>query len=193
MTASGGRDVRLLRAVVATVVVIGLGGSAHSMGGGVGLTPVAALVVAAVVGPLVWTITRTRTTVPRMLVATAAGQVVTHLMLVAMAPSSTGTATAVHAHDSLPLATAAGPMPMDLHLSASMVLAHALATLLAGLLLTLGADVARRALRGLAAPVTMVRLAAPRRPRVLVGVLPQPLDGRVVGPLGGRAPPSQAC
>lgn len=184
---------RLLRAVVATVVVVGLGGSAHSMGGGAGLAPIAALVVAVVVGPLVWVITRRRTTVPRMLLATAAGQVVTHLMLVAMAPSSTGTATAVHVHGSLPLATAAAPMQVGLHLSASMVLAHALATLLAGLLLTLGADVARSALRGLAAPVTMVRLVVPRRATVLAGVLLQPLDGRVVGPLGGRAPPSQAC
>lgn len=193
MTASGGRDVRLLRAVVATVVVIGLGGSAHSMGGGVGLAPIAALVVAAVVGPLVWSITRRRTTVTRMLLATASGQLVTHLMLVAMAPSSTGTATAAHAHGSLPLATTAGPVPVDLHLSAPMVLAHALATLLAGLLLTLGADVVRSALRGLLAFATVVRLDAPRRARVLVGLLLQPLDGRVVGPVGGRAPPAQAC
>lgn len=193
VTENRGRDVRLLRAVVATVVVIGLAASAHGMGGGAGLTPIAALVLAVVVGPLVWALTRTRTSVPRMLAATAAGQALTHLLLVAMAPSSSGTAVHVHAHDALSATSAGAPASTGLHLTVPMLLAHAGATVLTGLLVTRGADVVRTALRGVLEVVAAVHPAVSHRATVLVDALVLPLDGRVVGPLGGRAPPPQAC
>lgn len=185
---------RLLRAVVATVVVIGLAASAHSLGGGASLTPVAALVLATLVGPLVWALTRTRTSLPRMLTATLAGQVVTHVLLAGMAPAATGTAARAHVHEGVSLASAAEPTAHTaLHLGPSMVLAHVVATLVAGLLLTLGADVVGAVLRGVLAVVRTLPAMPRRAVAALVDALVRPRDGRVVGPLGGRAPPPQAC
>lgn len=185
---------RQLRAAVATLVVVGLGGSAHAMGGGPALRPLPAVVLLLLVGPLVWLTVRTRTSLPRMVLAVGAGQVVTHLALVAMAPSQGGTALGAHGHvHGAVAATGNGPsLPAGLHLTGSMLAAHLLATVLAGLLLTLGEDVVRAVV---ARMFTVLRV-----PHVLVTLAPLPgvgpvrrLAGRTVRPVGGRAPPLRTC
>ena len=188
---SAGDGVRTLRAVVATLVVIGFGATAHQMGGGAPLQPIPALVVAALVGPIVWMCVRRRTSLPRMVAATAVGQVVTHLTLGGMAPTAGGGASRLHLHEVM------APMPLmptstssPLALTSSMLVAHAVATLVVSLLLTAGVDVIRAMAR---------RVGGRER---VPGVVVQPwqdagvhggvrvLDGRVVGPVGGRAPPA---
>ncbi|GAA4404660.1 hypothetical protein GCM10023168_17600 [Fodinibacter luteus] len=183
---------RMLRATVATLVVIGLGHSAHTLGGGAGPQPLAVTVLALLVAPLVWAVVRGRATASRMVLAMAAGQLVTHAALVAMAPGS-GTAAAAHLHGDAALVVAAPPaggadLTAALHLTPGMLLAHALATVLAAVLLSHGEDAVRAAVRQLLPdrpPVgTMVGrrpLAPPARPAVLTG--------RAVGPVGGRGPP----
>ena len=73
-----------------------------------------------------------------------------------------------------------------------MLVAHAVATALAAIILTAGDDVARAATRRL--------LTAPPWPTVTVGHLTLPVEpalgslaGRDVRPVGGRAPPLRAC
>jgi hypothetical protein len=186
------RGVRLLRAVLATLVVIGLASSAHQAGGGPSLRAVPALVLAAVVGPLVWAIVRRHASMPRMALAAAAGQVVTHVLLAGMAPNSGGTASAVHLHDTLS-PHLQGPAPtMTSHASGSMLVAHAVATVLAALVLTAGDDVARTAVRrlltGTSSPtVVLSRLVLP------VEWTLRPVSGRELRPFGGRAPPTSCC
>ncbi len=189
---SGGRATRQLRAAVATLVVVGLGGSAHAMGGGSALRPVPAVVLLLLVGPLVWLVVRSRTSLPRMVLAVGAGQLVTHLALMAMAPSQGGSAVTAHVHGAL-AATGNGPsLPTALHLTGSMLAAHLVATVLASLLLTLGEDVVRavvaRLVAVLAAAPVLVTL------RTVPAVAPvRRVAGRTVRPVGGRAPPLPAC
>ena len=183
---------RLLRAVVATLVVIGLGSSAHQAGGGPSPQAIPVLVLAVVVGPLVWVIVRSRASVPRMALATALGQVVTHVLLAGMSPTAGGTATGLHVHETLS-PHVAGPSPtMTSHPAWSMLVAHAVATVLAAMILTAGDDVVRAATRRL--------LTAPTWPTVTVGRLALPVEsalgslaGREMRPVGGRAPPLHAC
>lgn len=182
---------RMLRAAVATLVVIGLGHTAHTLGGGTGPQPLAVVVLAALVAPVVWAVVRRRTTAARTVLAMAAGQLVAHVALVAMAPVR-GAAAAAHVHGdaALPASTSAGAADLatTLHLTPAMVAAHVLATVLAAVVLSHGEDAVRAAVRILlpGRPATVVtggrRLLAPV-PRVAV------LTGRAVRPVGGRGPP----
>ena len=63
----------MLRALVATLVVVGFGGWAHQMGGGAPLRLIPAVVLTLLVGPVVCLCVRRRSSVPRMLVATSLG------------------------------------------------------------------------------------------------------------------------
>ena len=62
-------DARMLRALIATLVVIGLGHTAHSLGGATGPQPLAVGVLAALVGPLVWALVRRGASATRLGVA----------------------------------------------------------------------------------------------------------------------------
>ncbi len=193
VTGSGGRAVRQLRAAVATLVVVGLGASAHSVGGGSSLQLVPATVLTLLVAPLVWILLRSRTSLPRMVLAIGSGQVVTHVTLAAMAPATGGTATPAHAHGAVALSAAGPDLPAALHLSGPMLLAHLAATVLAGVLLTRGEDVVRVVARWFctripAAPVLGVTAV----PTVVVG-RSRGFSGRAVRPVGGRGPPLHTC
>ena len=170
VSASTGVQVRMLRALVATLVAVGFGGWAHEMGGGEPLRLIPA--------------------VPRMLVATSLGQVVAHLALTGMAPRTGGSAVRLHLHE------VAAPLPLlptegssALSVTGTMLLAHAVATVVASLLLTVGADVVRAVVRRL---VVLATLSVPVThgipARTVTSWMPV-LRGRVVAPLGGRAPP----
>ncbi len=190
MTAAGD-GVRTLRAAVATLVVIGLGATAHQMGGGAPLQPIPAVVLAVLVGPMVWLCVRRKTSLVRMTAATALGQLVTHLTLAGMAPTPGGGAGRLHLHEAM------APMPLlptstssPLSLTSSMLLAHAVASLVASVLLTVGVDAIRAVARwvrgGERVPGVAVQVSRVARVDGVVRVL----DGRVVGPVGGRAPPA---
>lgn len=197
MTGSQERAARILRATVATLLVIGLGHTAHSLGGGSGPQPVAVVVLAALVAPVVWALVRRRASAPRMALAMGAGQLVTHLSLVAMAPGR-GAATAPHVHgapavtasDAVASASAAGTgLAATLHLTPGMVAAHALATVLAAVVLSRGADAVRAVVRALlpahprTTDVAGIPCPAATMPALLVPT------GRAVRPVGGRGPP----
>ena len=182
---------RQLRAAVATLVVVGLGASGHVVAGGAALQPVAAAVLVLVVAPPVWLLLRSRTSMPRMVLAIAAGQALTHLALAAMAPSTGGAEVAVHVHGA-GLSSTGSVAPSALHLSSSMLLAHLAATALAAVLLTRGADGLRAVARWLlpAVPATPVPL---RTCRTVAEADTRGLTGRAVRPVGGRGPPLHAC
>ncbi len=183
---------RQLRAVVATLVTVALGSSAHTMGGGSPLQPLSAAVLIVLVWPPVWFLLRARTSVVRLVLATAAGQVVTHLALVGMAPSPAGGAVAHHAHGGSVAAVAGSAQPMSLHATGTMVLAHALATVLASWLLAVGEDVVCAVARLVVRALRPTTPASP--PRIGAGDAPvRRLSGRSPRPLGGRAPPLFAC
>ncbi len=183
---------RRLRAVVATLVVVALGASAHGMSGGPALKPVSAAVLLVLVGPLVWLVLRARTSVARMVLAIAAGQVVTHLALVGMTPSPGHAVPAHHVHDASAVVAIGSTPPLALHLTGPMVLAHVLATVVASLLLAVGEDVVRAVVRRL---VVVLRTATvPATVRVRLGAAPvRRLAGRRTRPVGGRAPPLRTC
>ncbi|QKE85552.1 hypothetical protein [Arthrobacter sp. NEB 688] len=188
-TRAAGDGVRLMRALVATLVVIGLGAAAHAMAGGAPLQPVPVVVLLVVVAPVVHLVVRRRTSLARMVLATALGQLLTHLLLTAMTPAAAGTGRRLHAHEAVAMAMPTTGSASASSLTGGMLAAHAVATLLAAVLLTRGAD----ALELLA--LALLRLARPASPGT--GPLGRPVDlvevrvpdGRVVGPLGGRAPP----
>jgi hypothetical protein len=190
VSASTGVQVRMLRALVATLVAVGFGGWAHEMGGGEPLRLIPAVVLTLLVGPVVCLCVRRRSSVPRMLVATSLGQVVAHLALTGMAPRTGGWAVRLHLHE------VAAPLPLlptegssALSVTGTMLLAHAVATVVASLLLTVGADVVRAVVRRL---VVLATLSVPVThgipARTVTSWMPV-LRGRVVAPLGGRAPP----
>lgn len=191
----GAQLVRLLRAVVATLVVIGLGSAAHQMAGGAPLQPIPLVILFVLVGPLVWSVVRSRTSVPRMMLATVLGQAATHLLLAGMSATAGGTASAPHVHDALSMHPVGSsmPMPMTLHLTWSMLVAHGVATVVAASLLTAGDDVVRATVRRLLVPLppsaTVEGPCLVARVESAVGSL----VGRSVCPLGGRAPPQRAC
>ena len=187
VSASTGVQVRMLRALVATLVAVGFGGWAHEMGGGEPLRLIPAVVLTLLVGPVVCLCVRRRSSVPRMLVATSLGQVVAHLALTGMAPRTGGSAVRLHLHE------VAAPLPLlptegssALSVTGTMLLAHAVATVVASLLLTVGADVVVRRLVVLATLSVPVTHGIPAR--TVTSWMPV-LRGRVVAPLGGRAPP----
>ncbi len=183
---------RRLRAVVATLVVVALGASAHGMGGGPALNPMSAAVLLVLVGPLVWFVLRARTSVARMVLAVAAGQVVTHLALVGMAPSPGHAVPAHHVHDPSAAVVLGSAQPLALHITGPMVLAHVLATVAASLLLAVGEDVVRAVVRRLVAVLSTATV--PDTVRVRLGMAPvRRLAGRLMRPVGGRAPPLRTC
>ena len=191
VTASAGDVTRILRAAVATLVIVGVGATAHQLGGGAPLRLVPAVVVAILVGPVVWVCVRRKTSLPRMLAATALGQAVTHLALAGMVPTPGAGASALHVHDPMaPMPLMTPSMSSSLSLTSSMLLAHALATLVASVLLTAGVDVIRAVVRHVTVPQRLPRVAVEVTQGAPVHVLVRVLDGRVVGPVGGRAPPA---
>ena len=127
-----------------------------------------------------------------MALATALGQVVTHVLLAGMSSTAGGAATGLHVHETLS-PHVAGTSPTTTSPPAwSMVVAHTVATVLAAMILTAGDDVVRGATRDF--------LTALTRPTVTVGRLALPVEpalvspaGRAVRPVGGRAPPLHAC
>lgn len=184
---------RGLRAVVATLVIVGLGSVAHTAAGGPVLRPFPAVVLLALVGPLVWLVVSVRTSFPRMMVATSTGQVVAHLALVGMQPSTSGTAVVTgHLHHAVGVPAGTASPPMALHVSGSMLLAHVVATVLASVLLSVGEDVVRAVVALL---VAVLRPAGtPATARIRPGEAPGlRLAGRSLRPVGGRAPPLHAC
>ena len=183
---------RQLRAAVATLLVVGLGASAHAVGGGTPLRLVPATVLVVVVAPLVWLLLRSRTSLPRMVVAIAAGQVVTHVTLAAMAPTTGGSATAAHVHGAVALSSAGSTAPAAVHLTGSMLLAHLAATLVAGVLLTRGEDVVRAVVRWLLTEVSAAPVPGTTA-RAVVDGSPLGLTHRLVRPVGGRGPPLHLC
>lgn len=207
-------DARMLRALVATLVVIALGHTAHSLGGGAGPQPLAVGVLAALVGPLVWALVRRGASAPRLGVAMGAGQVLTHLTLVAMAPG-TGTSTVAHVHGASGLTTSdavasAGAavtsaavtsaavasteatstgLLASLHVTPGMLAAHAIATVLAAVLLSGGEDAVRAVMRALLPlPLSPGFAHGIRRLPVEATVLTTPTS-RALRPVGGRGPP----
>ncbi|QIM21892.1 hypothetical protein G7075_13435 [Phycicoccus sp. HDW14] len=182
----------MLRATVATLVVIGLGATAHEMAGGGSLQVVPALILAVLVGPLVWLVVRGRTSLPRMLLATGAGQGVTHLVLAGMAPSTGGAAPRLHVHEAMaPMFSTTGAPGPSVSAHGSMLVAHVVATLVASVLLTRGADVVRSLARRLLLPVSGSVPVPHPGPLPVAPVEVRIPDGRRVGPVGGRAPPLQ--
>lgn len=197
VTGSQERVARMLRATVATLVVIGLGHTAHALGGGSGPQPLAVVVLAALVAPIVWALVRRRATAPRLALAMGAGQLVTHLALVAMAPGQ-GSTSAPHVHgasalttsDAVAFASATGTtVAATLHLTPGMIAAHALATVVAAVVLSRGGDAVRAVVRALLP--THPRTAAVAGIRGLVAPISALLapTSRAVRPVGGRAPP----
>ncbi|MGG5258103.1 hypothetical protein [Phycicoccus avicenniae] len=187
-TFSAGEGVRLLRAVVATLVVVGLGAVAHEMGGGAPLSVLPAVILTVLVGPLVWVTVRRRTSLARMLLATALGQVLVHVALVGMTPGAGGVAPRPHLHDAMPAMAQVPATSTGTTLTGSMLLAHAVATVVASLLLTRGADLVAAVVRLLVVPVAAHVSPVPGRAPV-AHVLVRVPDGRSIGALGGRAPP----
>lgn len=190
MTGSPEGAARILRVAVATLVVIGLGHASHALGGGTGPQPLAVVVLAALVAPLVWALVRLRASAARLAVAMGLGQVLTHLALVAMAPEQ-GVAAAAHVHGAVALssADAATGLTATLHLTPGMLAAHALATVLAAVLLSRGEDAVRAVVRALLPqPLSPGFAHGIRRLAVGAGALTTPTS-RALRPLGGRGPP----
>lgn len=184
--------VRELRAAVATLLVVGLGAFAHTVAGGAPLQLVPAAVLVVVVGPLVWLLLRSRTSLPRMVVAIAVGQVVTHVTLAAMAPSTGGSATTAHVHGAVALSSEGSAALAGVHLTAPMLVAHLAATLVAGVLLTRGEDVLRAVVRWMLTEAFAAQVPATTA-RVVVDGGPPVLTDRSVRPVGGRGPPLHSC
>lgn len=196
MTDPSARLLRVLRAVVATMVVVESGSLAHEAAGGPATQPIPLLVVGVLIGPLMWCARGSCASIPRILVTTAVGQVITHLLLQAMAPTGVGIATARHVHGALlvhPPAASYDPAPSvatTSHLSWAMILSHAVATIVVTALLAAGQELIRAIPRLLSLP--RVVLTSEQRSAV-VERREYRLTGRSVRPLGGRAPPLRVC
>ncbi|GGL40475.1 hypothetical protein GCM10012283_23780 [Phycicoccus endophyticus] len=183
---------RLLRAAVATLSVLGISAAAHQVGGGEAPGAVAMGVLALLVGPPTWLATGRRLTAPALFALLAAAQGAVHVGLATMMPGH-GSAAHVHVHGALPggLATGASApehvMPMT-QLDPPMLLAHVVATLVLALLLARAEDALWRVVSAL-----LPRITSPARvpglPRLTVPATAPARATRPVRPLGGRAPP----
>lgn len=189
MLETGRGALRVARAAVATLLVLGLGTSAHTLGGGAAPGLMASVVLALLVGPVAWWCTRRRLDAPRLLALLGGAQAAVHLTLSAMAPV-TGTAVAGHVHGGLPPGLAAdasvaghGHLP-----GGSMLLAHLAATVLAALLLARAEGVLWQVV-SLLLPRLPTRVRVPAQVRTAVAPVLAVLAGRTPRPLGGRAPP----
>ncbi len=190
--------VRLLRAALATMVVIGLASGAHALGGGSAPTPLALAVLGTALAPALWWVSAGELTTSRLIALLAGTQVVVHGALMAMAPGH-GTSSAAPMHGGASLGSSGDPMatahltPMAMaHLTPMMLALHAAATVATAVVLS-------RAERVLWWVVSLVR---PRLGRRFVGVVgsrvapERPLlllPFRRTRPLGGRAPPLLAA
>ncbi len=197
VTDPSARLLRVLRAVVATMVVVESGSLAHEAAGGPPTQPIPLLVVGPLIGPLMWCARGSCASIPRILVTTAVGQVITHLLLEAMAPSGGGIGTAQHMHGSVlvhPLAATtyatAPATAMTGHLSSAMILSHAVATIVVTALLAAGQELMRAIPRLLSLPRLV--LEDTHRSAVAERAESEPTS-RSVRPLGGRAPPLRVC
>lgn len=156
----------MLRALVATLVVVGFGGWAHQMGGGAPLRLIPAVVLTLLVGPVVclragadgracracWWRPHSVRSMP-----TSA--------LTGMTPRTGGSAVRLHLHE------VAAPLPLlptegssALSVTSTMLLTHIVASVVASLLLTVGADVVRAVARRLVVVATL-RVPVTRHPR----------------------------
>ncbi len=189
MLQTGRGVLRASRAAVATLLVLGLAGSAHTMGGGAAPGPMAVLVLALLVGPVAWWCTRRRLDTAHLFLLLGGTQVAVHLVLSAMAPV-TGTAAAAHVHEGLPAGLGAGgAVAAHEHLpGAGMLLLHVAATVLTALLLARAEDVLWRVVT-LLLPRYAGRVRLPAGARTTVDPVVVVLSGRAPRPLGGRAPP----
>lgn len=191
METAGVPGVRAVRATLALLAVFGVTAAAHQVGGGSPPGPLAFLVLALLLGPVVWVVAGRRLSAGRLLLLLGGAQVAVHAGLVAMAPGR-GTGAATHVHGGLPTglgpaSSMAMPMPMT-HLDARMLTAHVVATLVLTLVLSRAEAALWHVVSGL-----LPRVVAPLR-RVLVPRLAVPLvllrpAAAAPRPLGGRAPP----
>jgi hypothetical protein len=135
---------RSLRALAATVVFVEFGAAAHQLGGGVPVEVIPKVVIAVLVAPLVWLLLRSTVSLPLALLAATAAQVILHLALVAMEPSSGGSAAPVHVHEifrALPFG-GAGPAAGS-PWSVPLIQAHVSAALFTCVILYVADDVLR--------------------------------------------------
>lgn len=193
MLDAGRGMLRLLRATVVLLTVVGLSSLAHAVGGGTVPGAGAWLVIALLLAPPVWWAVRKRVGGGVLFGLLAGAQVAVHGALVAMTPGS-GDGTAAHVHGGLPDALAAhGPSEhlahtMPLVPGPTMLATHLVATALLTVLLTRTEDALWHVVRFLlpAVPGSVRVVPSPRVPTLV----PAPvLTGRSPRPLGGRAPP----
>ncbi len=190
MLETGRGLLRASRAALATLLVLGLAVSAHTLGGGTPPGLMASVVLALLVAPVAWWCARRRLGPVRLVALLGGAQVAVHLALSAMAPVSGG-ASPVHVHGGLPpdLGPASDAAVHAQHTpGASMLLAHVVATVLTALVLARAEDVLWRVVtlllpRPLGRPGIPVEVRTAAAPAVVV------LSGRAPRPLGGRAPP----
>jgi hypothetical protein len=178
------------RAALATLLVLGLSVSAHTLGGGAPPGLMASVVLALLVGPVAWWCARRRLGPVRLVALLGGAQVAVHLALSAMAPMS-GAASPAHVHGGLPAALGpASGAAAHAHQTpdASMFLAHVVATLLTALVLARAENVLWRVVT-LLLPRPLGRPAIPVEARTALAPVLVVLSGRAPRPLGGRAPP----
>ncbi len=183
---AGAGMVRVLRAALATMVVVGLASGAHTLGGGSAPAPLALAVLAAALAPALWWVTARELTTSRMTGLLGGTQVLVHAALMAMGPGH-GSAAAAHVHGAHGLPPAGEPMAMT-QLTPAMLALHAAATVATAVVLS-------RAERVLWWVVSLVRPPLGQRFHgvaggpVAAGRVLLPLPFRRTRPLGGRAPP----
>ncbi len=139
---------RTLRALAATVVFIEFGAVAHRLGGGVQVQIIPKMVIAVLVAPMVWLLLRSSVSLPLALLAASSAQVIMHLALIAMEPSSGGTAAPVHVHEifrSIPLGGSARVAGSSLSLP--LIQAHVAAALFTCVILFVADNVLRSVMR----------------------------------------------
>jgi hypothetical protein len=188
-----GATVRALRAVTATLAVLGLSAAAHEMGGGHAPGLMALTVLGLLLGPALWIVTRHRLGHITLFALLGCAQVVSHASLVAMAPTR-GSGQAVHVHGGLPVPLATdtaepiGSMGGSVVPGPSMLLMHVAATFALTVLLT-HLDVLVEVLTRCLVPVTRAALGATAGAAQPAAWSFDRLTGVPVRPLGGRAPP----
>lgn len=146
--AEGAARVRTLRAIAAAIVFVGFGAAAHRVGVGLTVPVIPFIIVVVLVAPMVWLVVPTTASVSRALVAACSAQVIMHVALLSMEPSTGGSATRAHGHQDSPavplgdtLTVAGTALPM------SLIQALVAAALLSSVVLVVADDVLRTLLR----------------------------------------------
>lgn len=140
---------RTLRAVAATVLFIEFGAVAHRLGGGVPVEVIPKVVIAVLIAPMVWLLLRSSVSLPLALLAATSAQVIMHLALIWMEPSSGGTAAPGHVHEvfrSLPLG-GSGRAAAGSPLSVPLIQAHVAAALFTCVILFVADNLLRAVMR----------------------------------------------